>query len=174
MRDCEINWCCFQIIFTARKRRLGQGNAFTGVCQSFGGACLPLGPGISASGSRVRCTTGSRWVCLYVVVHTLLDTHPDTHSPRTHTDPWTQPPHTHPRQTHTHTLDPPPRSTNGRYASYWNSFLFELCFIYLWVLKSLRGFCCRFVYLLERQNDINFPSVDSICKSHYPPILNAK
>ena len=77
-----------------------------------GGACLPLGPGISASGSRMRCTTGSRWVCLYMVVHTLLDTHPDTHSPRTHTDPWTQPPHTHPRQTHTH--PGPPSTVNKR------------------------------------------------------------
>ena len=45
------------------------------------------------------------------------------HPPDTHTDPWTHPP-----PGHTHTLDPPPpppRSTSGRYASYWNAFLFN-------------------------------------------------
>ena len=40
------------IIITAGKRGLGQGNIFTGVCPPRGGACLPLGSrGMSASGS---------------------------------------------------------------------------------------------------------------------------
>ena len=43
---------CFpsvSVVITARKRSLGQGNIFTGVCDSFclqgEGGCLPLGPG---------------------------------------------------------------------------------------------------------------------------------
>ena len=146
-------------IFTARKRSLGQGNVFTGVCQSFcphasgswGGhvsasgsgvviilnthllkhtknykllhytctlqesiarwqilinyrcqqGCLPLGQGVSASGSRGCAHPG----------------HTHTHTHR-HAYPWT-PPDTYPTpDTHS-----PLWSTNGRYASYWNSIL---------------------------------------------------
>ena len=87
-------WMTIALV-TARKRRLGQGNVFTPVCQSFcsrGGVYLWVW-GVSASGSGG---------------YTPLDTHtPSGHTPK-HT-PWTPThPHGHPPDTHTHThpLDP--------------------------------------------------------------------
>ena len=76
------------IIITAGKRSLGQGNSFH--------RCLSVhhGGGVSASGSRGMSASGS------------LGPHPPG----------------------THSLDtphPPPRSTSGWYASYWNAFLFR-------------------------------------------------
>ena len=111
------------VIVTARKRSLGQGNAFTSVLL-FGGGCLPLGSrwgGVSASGSGGGSASGSRAGVsssgsrgVTPLGHSLwthtcaLDTDPpDTYTPWTHT-----PRHTPtPLLTGTHTLDtPPPRA----------------------------------------------------------------
>ena len=75
-------------IFTARKRSLGQGNIFTGVCLSTegSGGCVNLGRGCV---SRRGCAHGrcvSRGVCVH-----LLDTQPQRQPP------WT------PSVGHTHT-----------------------------------------------------------------------
>ena len=104
--------------------KLGQGNVFTGVCDSVhGGGCLLWG--VWSWGGIPACTEA--------------DTHPplgsDTppwsrHSPGEQTPPWEQ---TLPRGADTPLgADPPPpreadariRSMSGRYASYWNAFLF--------------------------------------------------
>ena len=67
-------FCC--LIITARKRSLGQGNMFTGVCLSTGGVPGPRGEGAWSRGEVPG-------------------------------------------------VDPPPDGYScGRYASYWNAFLF--------------------------------------------------
>ena len=80
-------------IFTARKRRLGQGNVFTPVCDSVhGGVSAPLDASINPP------------------AHTHPWAHPPGHiHPPGHTPPWT---HTHPGWTHTQT-PPSPRDTKG-------------------------------------------------------------
>ena len=75
-------------IFTASKRSLGQGNVFTGVCQSFypqgvsasesnGYVCLSLGPGGGVS----------LWVQATPWIHTPLETHSWTYTAPRHTYP---------------------------------------------------------------------------------------
>ena len=112
------------IFITARKRGLGQGNVFTGVC-------LSTGECVCTSGSRAVCASVSRGVCASGSggVHTPPPRTPqDTHPP-IHTPPDTQTSlDTH---AHAHT-----RSRGGRYASYWNAVLsiintnclFALCY----------------------------------------------
>ena len=107
------------VFITARKRSLGQGFflqlsviLFTG---GGGGVC------------PIACwDTHTPWTQTRPWTHTPSDTHPlDTHTrtaghthtqTHTHTHPWRPPGH-------------PPgyygiRSTNGRYASYWNAYLY--------------------------------------------------
>ena len=111
------------IFITARKRGLGQGNVFTGVCLSTG-ECVYLW----VQGCVCLCVQGC--VCLWVwgCAHAPPPTPQDTH-PRIHTPPDTQTSlDTH---VHAHT-----RSRGGRYASYWNAVLstintnclFALCY----------------------------------------------
>ena len=100
--------------------KLGQGNIFTSVCQEFcprggGGGCLPqcmLGfpPGADPPGPGTPPEQTPR---------------DQTHTPRTRPTPpeQTSPPgpDPHPRE-----ADCSIRSTSGRYASYWNAFLFRI------------------------------------------------
>ena len=107
------NWNVLLLLATTK---LGQGNVFTGICDSVHGrGCLP------------QCMLG---------YHPPLGSRP----PRADTPKTRQPPRTrHPRD------QPPPaqknfflflafcfcsgiRSTSGRYASYWNAFLFHIIF----------------------------------------------
>ena len=110
------------IFITARKRGLGQGNVFTGVCLSTG-ECVY----IWVQGCVCLCVQGC--VCLWVwgCAHAPPDT--PRHTPPIHTPPDTQTSlDTH---AHAHT-----RSRGGRYASYWNAVLsiintnclFALCY----------------------------------------------
>ena len=91
------------ILFTARKRSLGQGNIFTSMCQEF-------------------CTQG---------VSTWAGTPQTRYTPRTrytHRDQLQPPDQVHPpgtRYTHpTSSACREIRATSGLYASYWNAFLF--------------------------------------------------
>ena len=98
-----------QLIITARKRSLVQGNVFTPVCDSVhrGGVC------------PIACS----------------DTPPWADTPR-QTPPWQTPPsadapsadispmQTPPPKADTLTLLPQDGHCSGRYASYWNAFLF--------------------------------------------------
>ena len=92
--------------------KLGQGNIFTSVCQEFcpqgGGGCLP------------QCMLG------YPPDQTPpppRDQAPRSrHPPGPGTPPRTR--HTPPEQTPPREADCSIRSTSGRYASYWNAFLF--------------------------------------------------
>ena len=108
------------LFVTARKRSLGQGNIFIGVCQEF----------CSQGGSLPQCMLG----CHPPGADTLSPPGADTPPPReqTHHPPGSR--HTTPPGADT----PPPReqtprsrafyeirSTRGRYASYWNAFLFS-------------------------------------------------
>ena len=121
-----------------RKRSLGQGNAFTGVCLSTWG-CLPLGSGgmpLGSGGGVVPLGPGG--VCLWVqgvCVYT----------------PPGHPPDTHPSG-HTHLNTPPPRSTSGRYAAYWNAFLF-------WskLYPPLNFWFCWDQFVQYRHNRMIFP-----------------
>ena len=102
--------------------KLGQGNIFTSVCLSTGGG------GVSAS--------------VHAGIPPLWSRHPpgaDTHSPSEQTPPgrrdppWTRhPPSRHPPDQATPPGPGTPREadcsirlTSGRYASYWNAFLFK-------------------------------------------------
>ena len=79
---------------------LGQANIFTGVCLSTGWGCILV---LSPGGGPLGPG----------------DTHPS----------WTQPPLW--TYTYTHTpWTPPPRSTSGRYTSYWNAFSFVIFFLW--------------------------------------------
>ena len=93
------------LIFTARKRSLGQGNIFTPVCHSVHRGGLP------------KCMMG---------YHPPDQASPRPGAPRTRHPPQTRHPQTR------HPLYQPPRhracweirSTRGWYASYWNAILF--------------------------------------------------
>ena len=86
--------------------KLGQGNIFTSVCQEF----CPQGGRVSAS------------------VHAGI--HPLPPSPQEQTPSGADPPGQTPpgEQTPPREADCSIRSTSGRYASYWNAFLFETIF----------------------------------------------
>ena len=110
------------IFITARKRGLGQGNVFTGVCLSTGEFVY-----LWVQGGVCLCVQGC--VCLWVwgCAHPPPG-HPKTHTPYTHTPDTQTSLDTH---AHAHT-----RSRGGRYASYWNAVLsiintnclFALCY----------------------------------------------
>ena len=99
-------------LITAQKRSLGQGNVFTHVYLSFclQGVCIPACNGqrsciFAYNGAGIRCV--SRGVCPWVQgVYTLPRHTPPGHPCRD--DHW-----------------------NGRYASYWNAFLFDVLVIYI-------------------------------------------
>ena len=116
--------CCFlrMAIITARKRSLGQGNIFTSVCQEFcsRGGCLLLG-GCLVRGGLVL--GGAVWFrgevpaprgCLVggVLVR------------------GAQTPHSRGKLRGIRPSPPPPPDGYccGRYASYWNAFLFSLVY----------------------------------------------
>ena len=128
------------VIITARKRSLGQGNIFRSVCQEFcsqgGGAgeylarylpwtrYTPLGPGTPP---RTRYTPQDQ-------------VHPQPGTPLDQVHPWTRytpplgpgtPPGT--RTTPQSSACWEKRATSGRYASYWNAFLFKLDLYFLFL-----------------------------------------
>ena len=105
--DLSVN--SFVIIFTARKRSLGQGNIFTGVCLSTGGVCIPAGNGqvvcipacngvgVSALGclprgisawGRMCLPRGLPGRCLPRGVHHTLCGHTPPHPAQTATEVW--------------------------------------------------------------------------------------
>ena len=114
----SISKFCRIFFITARKRSLGQGNIFIGVCQEF----------CSRGGYLGRYTPRAR--------DTPLDqVHPPgPGTPRTSYPPWTKYP---PDQVHLPWEQTPPpgreyweiQSTHGRYASYWNAILLKNIFI---------------------------------------------
>ena len=91
-------------IFTARKRSCGKIMFFTPVCHSvhglWGGECR-----VSGSGSGV---------CVWLWVRGCVAL------------AWGSPPWSHTPSLDTHTPGHTLRSTSGRYASYWNDFLFKI------------------------------------------------
>ena len=96
--------------------KLGQSNVFTGVCDSVQGGVLP------------QCMLG------YPPPPQDQTCPQDQTPPGTrHPPPGTRPPWDHtppPDQTPPGTIPPPEiRSTSGRYASYWNAFLFSIVLI---------------------------------------------
>ena len=96
--------------FTGRNE-VGQGNIFTSVCLSTGGEYLPqcmLGytpPGADLPPEQTPWEQTPR-----------QQTPPGADTPQEQTPPWEQTP---PRE-----ADSSIRSTSGRYASYWNAFLY--------------------------------------------------
>ena len=106
--------------------KMREGNVFT---PDYACVCVP-----ACNGQGCVCVWGER--CLPRGVCTPLGRPPWTH-PQTHTHPWTNcnghtPGRHTPLDTH-YPLNPPPptrRSMSGRYASYWNAFLF-LCVLRL-------------------------------------------
>ena len=111
---------CANDFITARKRSCGKvmflDVSVSHSVQGEGWGCLALGQGVAmgqgcASGSKGYTPPG----------HTPWST-PPGHTPDTPPDTHT-PGHTQPHTSRTHT---PP--TSGRYASYWNAFLFGLLF----------------------------------------------
>ena len=118
-----------RIAFLLAATKLGQGNIFTSVCQEFcpqGGGCLP------------QCMLG------YTSPQSRPPLGADTPQTRQTPPRIRQTPHP-PDQ-----ADTPPRpgrhppreayssirSTSGRYASYWNAFLFTIVFLYLFTLHT--------------------------------------
>ena len=82
------------------------------------------------------CPQGGRGVCLSACWDTPQTRHPPEQTPPRPDTPWTR----HPPWEQTPPRSPPPspreadcsiRLTSGRYASYWNAFLFILCFVNL-------------------------------------------
>ena len=55
LKKIDLSWFLLQRIFTARKRSLGQGNMFTGVCLSTGGSTWPGTPRDQVH-PQTRCT----------------------------------------------------------------------------------------------------------------------
>ena len=111
-----------KLIFTARKRSLGQGSIYT--CLSF---CSQGGSTWAGTHPRSRYTPRTRYT-------------PDQVHPPTRYTPWTR--YT-PQTRYTPGPGTPPgssacweiRSTSGRYASYWNAFLFHIIFHTPFILK---------------------------------------
>ena len=110
--------------------KLGQGNVFTGVCDSVNRGALPQCMlGYHNHPPRADTPPQSR--------HHLQSRHPpgaDTPPEQTH-PPGPDTPQS--RHAHTPRPDTPPeadsgiRSTSGRYASYWNAFLLLTVFFFL-------------------------------------------
>ena len=125
--------CC---IFTGAKK-LGQGNVFTSICDSVNRGSASMHAGIPPPGP-------------HPLDHTPRTTSPQDQNPpgeqtpsRNQTPPGTRTPlgsrppkdQTPPRET-----DSGIRSTSGRYASYWNAFLFKCKFKQFF---SMFTFCNR-------------------------------
>ena len=147
--------------FLPAATKLGQGNIFTSVCQEFcpqgeGGGCLPQcmlgytppGPGTppwsrppKAEPPRPGTPPGADTPPPDQAHHpprTRHTTPPTRHTPTgadnpqtRHTPPWSRPPRE---------ADCSIRSTSGRYASYWNAFLFVAG-----IHKSPGIFCNRYL-----------------------------
>ena len=121
--DCTVSWAVdshadktskYCIVTGYRPQtKFGRGNIFTLICDSF-------------CSQRSVClwvwegvsASGSRGICLWVQ---------GVHTPRTHTPSWT------------HTS----RSTNGRYAFYWNAF-----WLHFKIKNNKNSLCCIFNNLL--------------------------
>ena len=128
--------CSCQIIFTARKRSLGQDNIFAPVCHSFHRGEY-LGryqhwqvPPLAGTHPLDRYTPG-RYIPHPQGRYTLsLQVHPLADTPLAGTPPCRYTPTGTPPSRYTPSRYPPPPaihagiwSTSGRYASYWNAFL---------------------------------------------------
>ena len=156
--------------------KLGQGNVFTGVCDSaHGGGSASVHAGIP---HPTRADTPREQTSPWEQTPPGADTHQEQTPPRADTlqeqtppqsrhplgadTPKTDPPRanihpleqTPPRSRHSppgkQTPPKPPsrkadygiRSTSGRYASYWNAFLFSIVFMFeLWMSSKFETFC---------------------------------
>ena len=105
------------------QRSCGQGNIFTPVCHSVhrgGGGSASMHAGIPPPGPgrppQTRQTTPQEQTPPRTRQTPLGADTPQEQTPREQTSPWEQTP---PRE-----ADSSIRSTSGRYASYWNAFLF--------------------------------------------------
>ena len=126
-----------KVMFLPAATKLGQGNVFTGVCDS-----------VNREGGLPQCMLGyhSPWE------QTPPPGSRHTHTPRTRLPPWEQ---THPLRDQTPLgadtpWSRPSLSTSGRYASYWNAFLLHLsvshaihkgekvlwCYFLLWTVPT--------------------------------------
>ena len=144
----DVNVYLVSAFVTARKRSLGQGNMFTGVCLSTWGGVPdqvhPPGPGIPQEQTpQSRHPPGAD---IPQSRHPLEQTPPKAATPWEHTPPPEQTPWEHtpppkqsppgadtPQSRHSPEQTPPStehagsreiRWTRGRYASYWNAILF--------------------------------------------------
>ena len=90
------------------QRSCGQGNIFTPVCHS-----------VHRGGGLPQCVMGCH------PPHP-RSRHPPEQTPPEQTPPGADPPSS-PEQTPPREADSSIRSTSGRYASYWNAFLFYMC-----------------------------------------------
>ena len=103
LRWKRVSEYCFlaKEVFTARKRSLGQGNVFTGICLSTGGGLASQNQKLHDQGA----SASSRGVCIRRGLHPGrgLDRPPS-------------------RYMGYYGI----RSTSGRYASYWNAFLLSV------------------------------------------------
>ena len=122
---CILNATRSQYLPAATK--LGQGNIFTSVCQEF----CPQGGRVSASVHAGIHSPGANTPQEQTPPPLGADTPPRSRPPRADTHPRSRhPPGSRPPQSR-HTAPSPweadcsIRSTSGRYASYWNAFLFR-------------------------------------------------
>ena len=109
--------------------KLGQGNVFTGVCDSVHGrGCLPQCMlGYHTPGSRHPPGADTPWSRHPPGADTVRNRHPQEQTPTTRS----RPPHEQTPLGSRHPPTPPEadydiRSMSGRYTSYWNAFLFSI------------------------------------------------
>ena len=136
--NIEVSPCRNSVlVFTARKRSLGQGNIFAPVCHSVHG-----GSTLAGTSSPSRYTP--HWPVHPLGRYTPWQEHPPgkvppgRYTPRRYTPLGSTPPgRYHPlRQVHS-PVHAGIRSTSGRYASYWNAFLFLIVFEASYLLFSV-------------------------------------
>ena len=129
--------------FLPAAMKLGQGNVFTGVCDSVHRVSVSVIAGILCSPPPNPGADPSEQTPPGADAPPQVQTHPRADTSRTRTprpDTPLQSRHTHPAGSR-HT--PPPeadvgiRLTRGRYASYWNAFLFKIIFTKYFLKKQV-------------------------------------